>query len=164
MDHIFSPWRMKYMSETGDTQDCIFCSLPQCQDDRAGLIVFRGKQAYVLLNRYPYTSGHLMVASFAHQPALELLDASVRQEIIELTTQAMQVLKLVYTPEGFNIGANIGSAAGAGFAGHVHFHIVPRWGGDTNFMSTLGQARVLPEDLDTTWERVHTAWNKYPQR
>ncbi len=161
MKRIFSPWRMKYINDTNATPGCIFCNLPEDTGaDRERLIVFRGKQSFVMLNRYPYTSGHLMVAPYAHLSSIELLDAATQGEMMALISRAVEALRLVYRPEGFNIGANLGSAAGAGFAGHIHFHIVPRWVGDTNFMSTLGDVRVLPEDLDSTWQRICEAWEK----
>ena len=122
------------------------------------LVVFRGHNAFVILNRYPYTSGHLMVVANIHLPSLEDLDAETRTEMIELATNGIQVLRKVYKPEAFNFGANIGKAAGAGIAGHVHLHVVPRWGGDTNFMSTLAETRILPEELNDTYRRVHAAW------
>lgn len=151
---------MKYIDESDQQTGCIFCSLPETGSDRESLIVWRGEQAFVLLNRYPYTSGHVMVAPYAHQPSLEMLDEPTRIELMALVTKAVKVLRTVYRPEGFNIGVNIGSAAGAGFGDHIHFHIVPRWVGDTNFMSTLGEVRVLPEELETTWERLRKAWEE----
>ena len=159
MKRIFSPWRMKYIKNSDEQTGCIFCSLPQTGSDRENLIVNRGELAFVLLNRYPYTSGHLMVAPYAHKGSLEYLDAATHAEIMALVTHAIKVLRAVYHPDGFNVGANIGSAAGAGFADHVHFHIVPRWVGDTNFMSSLGEVRVLPEELEDTWARVCEAWD-----
>jgi len=111
-----------------------------------------------MLNRYPYTSGHLMVVPFLHQPSLEGLEPAILTELMGLLTHAMGVLRRVYHPEGFNMGANIGAAAGAGIAGHVHVHLVPRWSGDTNFMSAVGDARVVPEDLQETFQRLRSAW------
>jgi ATP adenylyltransferase len=128
--------------------------------DKKNLIVFRGTGAYVILNRFPYTSGHLMVVSNIHLPSLEDLDAQTRFEMMELATKGISVLRKVYQPAGFNFGANIGEAAGAGIAGHVHLHVVPRWSGDTNFMSALAETRVLPEQLKDTYRRVCSAWNK----
>jgi ATP adenylyltransferase len=115
----------------------------------------------VILNRYPYTNGHLMIVANAHLPALDFLDAPTRAEMMELINLSTVVLKEIYHPEGFNIGANIGSAAGAGVADHVHIHVVPRWKGDTNFMSTLGEIRVLPEELELTYRRVIEAWREH---
>ena len=161
MEHLFSPWRMKYMMDNDSDNGCIFCELPKKDNDRESLIVYRGENAYVLLNRFPYNSGHLMVAPYEHIHTIEILEPETRLELMDLVTKTVSVLKGIYTPDGFNIGANIGAAAGAGFAGHVHFHIVPRWVGDSNFMSTVGNTRVLPEDLSKTWERVHSAWDEH---
>ncbi len=138
--------------------DCIFCHELALPEGKENLIVQRGDKTFTLLNRYPYTTGHLMVVPFSHIASLELLDSHTREELIESTSHAMEVLKRIYKPDGFNIGANIGSAAGAGVAGHVHIHIVARWAGDTNFMSTLGEIRVLPEELSTTYQRIRSAW------
>jgi ATP adenylyltransferase len=154
MKQLWSPWRMKYIEKHSKKSGCVFCNAQAKADTADNLIAFRGKNAYVILNRYPYTSGHLMVVPFDHKPNLEELDAPTRAEIMELTTQCMTVLRKLYNPQGFNMGANIGEAAGAGVVGHVHIHIVPRWAGDTNFMSTLGETRVLPESLEDTYERV----------
>ncbi|HNZ02262.1 MAG TPA: HIT domain-containing protein [Anaerolineaceae bacterium] len=138
--------------------DCIFCTGPAEPDSPDNLIIHRGEHAYVMLNRFPYTSGHLMVVPFLHQPSLEGLEPAILAEIMGLLTHSMGVLRRVYRPEGFNMGANIGAAAGAGIAGHVHVHLVPRWSGDTNFMSAIGEARVVPEDLQETFQRLHSAW------
>jgi ATP adenylyltransferase len=132
----------------------------EAADGPHNLIVARGKLAFVILNRFPYSSGHLMVVPYTHQSSLELLDSACRAEIMELVAQSMQVLRKVYSPQGFNVGANIGAPAGAGIADHVHMHVVPRWNGDTNFMSVLGSTRVLPEGLDETYERIAAAWNE----
>jgi ATP adenylyltransferase len=145
---------MKYIESTEKEEGCVFCSAHTKEDNAANLIAFRGERAFVILNLYPYTSGHLMVVPFEHAATLEELDPSTRAEIMELTSQCMSVLRKIYNPQAFNMGANIGEAAGAGVPGHVHIHIVPRWGGDTNFMSTLGEIRVLPESLEDTYQRV----------
>jgi ATP adenylyltransferase len=154
MNHIWSPWRMEYIENSTRENGCIFCNAQEKEDSAENLIAFRGERAYVILNRYPYTSGHLMVAPFEHKPNLEEIDAQTRAEMMELTARCMSVLRKIYHPEAFNMGANIGEAAGAGVKHHVHIHIVPRWAGDTNFMSTVGGIRVLPEALETTYERV----------
>lgn len=161
MKRLWSPWRMKYISEEKHKQGCVFCLEPQQPDNAQNLILYRGQQAYVILNRYPYTSGHLMVVPFNHQPSLENLRSTERAEMMELATICMQVLRLEYQPEGFNVGVNIGEAAGAGILEHVHLHIVPRWTGDTNFMSALGETRVLPESLEESYLRLKTAWEKW---
>lgn len=161
MRYLFSPWRMKYIRRNTEHVDgCIFCLYPQEDQDEKNLIVYRGKLAFVILNRYPYTSGHLMVVPYVHQPNFEVLDTETRSEIMELMTYSIQVLRRVYSPGGFNVGANIGTAAGAGIAPHVHFHIVPRWVGDTNFMSAAGNTRVLPEMLGDTYRRIRKSWDK----
>jgi ATP adenylyltransferase len=144
---------MEYI-ESNKEDGCIFCSAQEKEDGPENLIAFRGERAYVILNRYPYTSGHLMVVPFDHRPNLEELDPLTRAEMMELTARCMTVLRKIYNPEAFNMGANIGEAAGAGVKAHVHIHIVPRWAGDTNFMSILGETRVLPESLETTYQRV----------
>ena len=154
MKHLWSPWRMEYIENHNKEEGCVFCNAQAREDGAENLIAFRGEHAYVILNRYPYTSGHLMVIPFEHVPNLEELDAPTRAEMIELTNRCTTVLKGIYRPQGFNVGMNIGEAAGAGIAGHVHIHIVPRWKGDTNFMSSVGETRVLPEALEVTFERI----------
>lgn len=158
MNYLWSPWRMAYIQENPKDEGCIFCIDWEQPDGSDNLVVYRGDQAFVILNRYPYTSGHLMVVPYHHQPSLELLEPPERAEMMELATEAIRTLQKVYHPEGFNLGINIGKAAGAGVAGHVHLHVVPRWGGDTNFMSSLAETRVLPEALEDTYRRVKEAW------
>jgi ATP adenylyltransferase len=145
---------MKYIESNEKEEDCVFCNAQAKEDNADNLIAFRGESAFVILNLYPYTSGHLMVVPFAHIATLEELDSATRAEMMELTSQSMSVLRKIYRPQAFNMGANIGEAAGAGVPGHVHIHIVPRWGGDTNFMTTLGETRVLPEAIEETCKRV----------
>lgn len=149
---------MKYIEEEKNKPGCVFCDALAQSDGPDNLIVHRGQHAFLILNRYPYTSGHLMVLPFAHSPALSDLDADTRAEMMEIMNKGTLVLKEIYQPQGFNLGANIGEAAGAGIEEHVHLHIVPRWSGDTNFMSSLGQTRVLPEELDETYKKVSAAW------
>jgi len=138
----------------------VFCEAQAKADSAENLIAFRGERAFVILNRYPYTSGHLMVIPFVHKPNLEDLDPPTRAEMMELTTRCTTILKSIYNSQGFNIGVNIGEAAGAGVKEHVHIHIVPRWKGDTNFMSSLGETRVIPEDLEVTYQRVKNEFQK----
>ncbi len=145
---------MKYIETHTKQAGCIFCNALARIDNAENLIIKRGKLAFVILNLYPYTSGHIMVAPMVHQPSLEYLNPDTRAEIMELVSQSMVILKQIYRPQAFNVGANIGEAAGAGEPGHVHMHIVPRWAGDTNFMSTLGETRVLPEALEETYHRI----------
>ena len=158
MNHLWSPWRMEYINNHDKVEGCVFCNAISAADGQENLIVMRGKLAFVILNRYPYTSGHLMVVPFAHRPALDELDSATRAEIMELTNQAVLVLQRIYHPQGFNLGMNIGAVAGAGIAEHVHLHIVPRWGGDTNFMSAVADTRVLPERLEETYQRISSDW------
>ena len=160
MNHLWSPWRMEYIENHDKETGCVFCNAQAKKDSAENLIAFRGKLAYVILNRYPYTSGHLLVIPFAHKPNIEELDSTTRAEMIELTTRCTTALRNIYNPQGFNIGMNIGEAAGAGVKEHVHIHVVPRWKGDTNFMSTVGETRVLPEELETTWQRVKNEFLK----
>ncbi len=159
MEQLWSPWRMKYIENHIKEAGCVFCNAQAKTDGMENLIAFRGERAYVILNRYPYTSGHLMVIPFEHKPNLEELDPATRAEMMELTSRCTTVLKNIYKPQGFNVGVNIGEAAGAGVAAHVHIHIVPRWHGDTNFMSSVGGTRVLPEALEDTYERVKAAFD-----
>jgi ATP adenylyltransferase len=159
MKHIWSPWRMKYIEKTQKEEGCVFCNAQAREDSAANLIPFRGQRAFVILNLYPYTSGHLMVVPQEHFATFEELDPATRAEMMELTSQCMTVLRKIYNPQGFNMGANVGEAAGAGVPGHVHIHIVPRWGADTNFMTTLGATRVLPESLEDTYKRVREGFS-----
>lgn len=152
---------MAYIQSNKDDEVCVFCSAASQSDGPDNLIVRRGQYSFVILNRYPYTSGHVMVVPYDHQPLLERLNCSTRAEMMELATQATQVLQEIYQPQGFNIGINIGAAAGAGISDHVHLHIVPRWSGDTNFMSSLGVTRVLPEALQDTFSRLKTGWEQW---
>ena len=151
---------MEYIENSTREDGCIFCNAQEKEDSAENLIAFRGERSYVILNRYPYTSGHLMVVPFDHKANFEELDAQTRAEMMELTTQCMTVLRKLYSPQAFNIGANIGEAAGAGVKEHVHLHIVPRWAGDTNFMSAVGETRVLPELLESTYERVKKGFSE----
>jgi ATP adenylyltransferase len=148
---------MRYITEF-KKNGCVFCGALELEDGPENLIVSRGQKTFVILNAFPYTSGHLMVLPYQHVPDLSDLDAETRAEMMEMVTKSSQVLRTLYTPEGFNIGINMGEAAGAGIEEHIHIHIVPRWMGDTNFMTAVGQTRVLPEALDETYRRVKDAW------
>jgi ATP adenylyltransferase len=151
---------MDYIEKSNRVDGCIFCLAQNMQDGIENLIAFRGERAYVILNRYPYTSGHLMVVPYDHKSNLEGLDRGTRAEMMELTTRCTTVLGKIYRPQAFNVGANIGEAAGAGVKSHVHIHIVPRWAGDTNFMAVVGETRVLPEALETTFLRVKNGFEE----
>jgi ATP adenylyltransferase len=157
MNYLWSPWRMDYI-QSPKNQTCVFCDVQGQPDTPENLVIFRGKLVFVILNRYPYTSGHLMLVPYEHVSTLAGLDPVTRAEMMELAEQATRVLQRVYNPQGFNIGMNVGEAAGAGIAEHIHLHIVPRWLGDTNFMSSLSQTRVLPEVLEDTYQRVLKGW------
>jgi ATP adenylyltransferase len=154
MQHIWSPWRMEYIENHGKEDGCIFCKAQALADSAENLIVHRGQLAFVIANRYPYTSGHVMIVPVRHLPGLEQLNAAERAEMMELTSLATVVLRKIYGTDAFNVGLNIGEAAGAGVKEHVHIHVVPRWVGDTNFMSALSSTRVLPESLADTWKRL----------
>ncbi len=154
MKRLWAAWRMKYVTNADNETGCVFCNALAKPDNGQNLVALRAERAFVILNKYPYTSGHLMVAPFAHQASPELLEPAERAEMMELVSQCITALRQIYNPHGFNVGANIGTAAGAGVPGHVHIHIVPRWNGDTSFMSTVGEVRVLPESLEETYRRV----------
>ena len=158
--HIWSPWRMNYINNSDKQGDCIFCKALEQDDGPSNLILSRNPQTFIILNRFPYTTGHLMVVPYDHQPDLGRLDASIRSELMEGVNKATALLEKAYHPNGFNIGINLGAAAGAGVIDHVHIHVVPRWVGDANFMSTLASTRVLPETLEDTYQRLLTAWQE----
>ncbi|HIE47739.1 TPA: HIT domain-containing protein [Candidatus Bipolaricaulota bacterium] len=160
MGILWTPWRMAYLR--GDEplpEGCLFCVKPQSQDAEAH-ILHRGNRCYVILNRFPYNNGHLMVVPYAHVATLEDLDPEALAELMALTQLSLRVLREAYTPQGFNVGMNIGSVAGAGVAEHIHLHVVPRWGGDTNYMTTVSQTRVIPEWLDQTYERLRPLFER----
>ena len=140
-------------------EGCLFCVKPRSQDAEAH-ILHRGSRCYVILNRFPYNNGHLMVVPYAHVASLEDLDPEALAELMALTQLSLRVLREAYTPQGFNVGMNIGSVAGAGVAEHIHLHVVPRWGGDTNYMTTVSQTRVIPEWLDQTYERLRPLFER----
>ena len=185
MDHLWTPWRYAYVTDTdpkmrrgvpvelaewtGDL-GCVFCNMIAAADyaidhgmsveaaEQAAGIVLRAKQAFVCVNRYPYNSGHIMVVPYEHQASLAALDPAIAHELMDLTQRAEKALNRVYGPEGFNMGLNLGKAAGAGVTGHLHLHALPRWLGDTNFMTAVSETRVLPEDLAVTWQRLREAF------
>lgn len=158
-DRMWAPWRLRYIEAAAGqpkSEGCIFDELPAEQNDRENLILFRGKTAFIILNAFPYTSGHLMVAPFRHTNDIASLSDDELLEIHQLVARCVTLLNRAYRPDGFNIGVNVGRAAGAGIPGHIHWHIVPRWDGDTNFMGAVGDVRVLPQSLDESYERLWT--------
>lgn len=159
MDHLWTPWRMAYLQ--GDAQpaaDCLFCERIAQKDDSENLILHRGRRAFIILNRYPYNNGHLMIVPYAHQPSLETLDADTLAEMMALSQDSLKLLRQAYAAEAFNLGINIGTAAGAGVADHIHLHVVPRWAGDTNYMATVAQTRVIPEWVQDTYRKLKAVW------
>lgn len=153
---IWAPWRLEYVKDAAkDNEDeCIFCSKPAADDDEANLIVHRGERCFVLLNLFPYTNGHLMVAPYEHIGALQDLDPETVAEMMALAQTAMRRLEQAYSPHGYNVGFNQGRIAGAGFENHIHMHVVPRWGGDTNFMPVLADTRVMPQTPQQSYEAL----------
>ena len=158
MDYLWTPWRYAYVSGVNSTTGCIFCDAPKETDEKAR-IVHRGTYCYVILNTYPYTNGHVMIVPYTHLDELQKLPSDAANEMIALTQRMEVVLRSLYRPDGLNLGMNIGKAAGAGVAGHIHMHILPRWVADANFASVIGETRVLPEALVVTWERIRAELN-----
>jgi ATP adenylyltransferase len=159
MEHLWSPWRFRYVTKADPSAGgCVFCDKLISGSDEDNLIVFRARRNYVVLNLYPYTSGHLMIVPYQHLPLLEDLDQETAIEMMELTREATRHLREIYKPTGLNLGMNLGESAGAGIAGHIHMHVLPRWVGDTNFMTAVGETRVMPEDLSETWRKLHAAF------
>ena len=157
MDRLWSPWRLQYVISTGDARGCVFCKALS-SDDTAALVVHRGRDCYVILNLFPYNSGHLMVVPHRHIATLSSATHEERCEMMDLTRLAEQALTDAYKPQGLNVGMNLGRSAGAGIVDHIHVHIVPRWSGDTNFMTVVGEVRVLPEDIAQTAQRLREAF------
>jgi ATP adenylyltransferase len=160
MDYLWTPWRYVYVSSTEKTGGCVFCDAPREKDDAKALIVHRGKHCFVILNAYPYTPGHVMIVPYSHLDELQKLPAEAAQEMMALSQRMETVLRELYRPDGINLGMNIGKAAGAGIAGHIHMHVLPRWVADANFMSVVGETRILPETLQVTWERMRETITK----
>jgi ATP adenylyltransferase len=157
MDRLWSPWRYRYVSTASPSNACIFCAKPAANDDAANYIVLRAERNFVLLNLYPYTNGHLMIAPYEHVAKLTEADPRTLQEMMSLAVRCEAALRKIYNPDGINLGMNLGEAAGAGVAGHIHMHMLPRWSGDASFMSTIAETRVLPEELSVTYERLKAA-------
>jgi ATP adenylyltransferase len=156
MDYLWTPWRYQYMAQvTGGKQpDCIFCDALAQNRDAETLIVHRAAKSFVILNRFPYTSGHVMIVPYSHVAELSLCEAGALDEIMHLAQRVEKIFRADYKPDGMNLGMNLGRAAGAGVAGHLHLHMLPRWVGDSNFMTVTGETRVHPEELATTFQRL----------
>ena len=157
MDYLWTPWRYAYVTTAERISGCIFCDLPKEADDAKVRIVHRGQHCYVVLNTYPYTPGHVMIVPFAHLDELQKLPVAASHEMMDLSQRMETALRQLYTPDGINLGMNIGKAAGAGVAGHIHMHVLPRWVADANFVSVIGETRILPETLEMTYERIKGA-------
>ena len=157
---IWAPWRLEYVKDAAkDNEDeCIFCAKPAADDDESNLIVHRGERCFVILNLFPYTNGHLMVAPYEHSGALQEIDPETVAEMMALGQQAMRILEDAYAPHGYNVGFNQGRVAGAGVEHHIHMHVVPRWGGDTNFMPVIADTRVMPQSLEDSYKALKGAF------
>jgi ATP adenylyltransferase len=154
MDYLWTPWRYRYIANASKDDRCIFCDALAANDDASTLIVLRGEKNFIILNRYPYTSGHVMVVPYAHVADLSAAEPETLAEMMRLAQRAQGALARVYRPEGYNLGMNLGRAAGAGVTGHLHLHVLPRWAGDANFMTVTGETRVEPEELSTTYDKL----------
>jgi ATP adenylyltransferase len=185
MDYLWTPWRYAYVTEADSASragvpaalgawagdlGCVFCNLiaaidyaiaqgmEQNKAEEAGGLILRGAHCFICLNAFPYTSGHVMVMPYAHLDRLAALPAEAAHELMDLAQKTERALDRIYQPHGFNFGMNVGRSAGAGVAGHVHLHAMPRWAGDTSFITTIAETRILPEDLATTWRRMREAF------
>jgi ATP adenylyltransferase len=157
MDYLWTPWRYSYIADAAKDEGCVFCAALAVKNDRDSLIVLRGTKNFVILNRYPYTSGHVMIVPYVHSADLPATDAETLAEMMVLAQRVQVALERTYHPQGYNLGMNLGRAAGAGVTGHLHLHVLPRWSGDSNFMTVVAAIRVEPEDLSTTYEKLHAA-------
>ena len=158
MERLWAPWRMEYIEGIGEKENaCIFCAKPAENKDAENFILYRGKKVFIILNTFPYSNGHLLIAPYRHTADLTDLSPEESQELLSAASLGIKALKETMRPEGFNLGMNLGRIAGAGIAGHLHLHIVPRWGGDTNFMATCGETKVIPESLSATLDKLRQA-------
>jgi ATP adenylyltransferase len=158
METLWAPWRMAYIApKTATPPGCIFCTQPAALRDEEYHILYRGERCYMMLNLYPYSNGHLMIAPYQHVNSIEKLDAGTLAELMAQAKLALRALRLAMHPDGFNMGINEGKVAGAGYDEHMHFHVVPRWNGDTNFMPVLADVKVMPEHLDVVYQQVKQA-------
>jgi len=163
MEHIWSPWRYKYIASADREPGCVFCRAAGDGDDRRNLILYRARLNFVILNLFPYTSGHLMIVPYEHTASLAEVSSETTSEMMELAKQANRALEAEYNPDGLNVGMNLGRSAGAGVADHIHLHVVPRWTGDANFVSIVGETRVLPEDLQATYDKLKKRFSPQDQ-
>jgi len=156
MDYVWTPWRYQYLkqAESGEQPECFFCDAVQRTDDEKTLVVYRGKRVFIILNRFPYTSGHVMIVPYAHVGDLSSADPEALAEMMQLAPRVETAFRALYKPDGMNVGMNLGRAGGAGVVGHIHLHALPRWFGDSNFMTVVSETRMLPEDLGTTYTRL----------
>jgi ATP adenylyltransferase len=158
LKRLWAPWRLEYIQSADEQEGCFLCDAAASDDDKAHLVVHRGERAFVLLNKFPYAAGHLLVAPYRHGCSFDDLDDGEALEIHRLGAKGLAALRGVYAPQGFNVGWNIGRVAGAGVPEHAHLHVVPRWKGDTNFMPVLGDVKVIPEHLLATRAKLADAW------
>lgn len=165
MDQLFAPWRIDWVrrDDLNEEYDCVFCGLPAEDTDRENHLVAESTHAYVILNNYPYNPGHVMVIPRAHEGRLSALPMPVRAELMELTTVTTDVVETALEPDGFNVGFNLGDAAGGSIKDHLHAHVVPRWSGDANFMAVIDDTHVIVEALEDTYDRVHAAFADRPE-
>jgi ATP adenylyltransferase len=154
VDYLWTPWRYAYIKDADRATGCIFCEKPKEKDDARNLIVHRARHCFIILNAFPYTSGHAMIVPYQHTDQLASLEKSASEEMMALMQKMEAIFRDLYHPEGINLGMNIGKAAGAGIAGHVHMHILPRWTADSNFMTVVAETRILPESLEQTYQRM----------
>jgi ATP adenylyltransferase len=164
MEYITTPWREEYIKKVFKMKGCIFCQALKKKDDKRSFILYRGVHNFVLLNKYPYTPGHLMIAPYKHLSSIELAEKEATDEMTELLRKCLSLLRKQYNPQGFNTGMNIGQSAGAGVADHYHLHIIPRWSGDSNFMPLIGKTKVVLEDLHTSYEKLLSYFEKVREK
>jgi ATP adenylyltransferase len=157
MDYLWTPWRYRYIADAAKDEGCVFCAALAMKNDAAALIVFRASKNFIILNRYPYTSGHVMIVPYAHSADLSGSDVDTLAEMMVLAQRIQAALEKTYHPQGYNLGMNLGRAAGAGVTGHLHLHVLPRWSGDSSFMTVVSETRVEPEDLSTTYAKLSAA-------
>ena len=159
-ENLWAPWRMDYILADKDEGGCFLCEAAESENDRASFVVARGEKCFAVLNLYPYSNGHILVAPYKHEADMANLSAGELGEMMQFVIQAKQTLDAVMAPHGYNIGFNLGRAAGAGLESHIHLHIVPRWDGDTNFMPVIGETKVIPQHIEEVWEKVTEAFRE----